>query len=361
MSFSRILSSTISKYLRKEEVNILRKRKLLAALSKKGRLTYNDSGEQLEWYVRYKRAPLIQYADAEQLTFPRRDKRKKPTLGWRAYAATDSMTKMERLQNRGAEAIIKLYSNLTKELLEDIREHFCEELYIDGNAAANTKRIHGLNSFFGCSGNGNGTTQPAFLGATNDTYAGFTTGLGDYGGTWTGVWPAGTGDTHYDWWTPTVVDLVHTGWTAATASFVANAVEGIRYGISAAQKNSEMLDLILLERDWYRQFQGLLDDKERINVERNRANSLMVSLGFGDVTNFDGVDITWEYGLPTARGFGLSLDQLELRSMQGQLFDSNAEDFDLAGLSHRFAVDFFGNMRCNPRSQVKFTDDPATT
>jgi hypothetical protein len=53
------------------------------------------------------------------------------------------MTKKERLMNRGPQAIIDIYADLGKSLVDDINDQFGEEFYIDGNATGNTKRIHG--------------------------------------------------------------------------------------------------------------------------------------------------------------------------------------------------------------------------
>src|SRR5947209_7511693 len=146
--WSRIVNTTIANYIKGEEVNILRNRKLTAMLKEKGRLTFNWSGDYMDWKVRYRRAPMQGYADTETLTFPRRDRWKTAQLGWRGYALTDSMTKQEKLKNRGMQAIINIYDQIAKSLLDDMQEAFSDELYIDGGAAGNSKRIHGLESFF---------------------------------------------------------------------------------------------------------------------------------------------------------------------------------------------------------------------
>jgi hypothetical protein len=127
-------------------VNILRNRKLLAMMQERGRITINHSGDLMDWKVRYKRAPMQGYADSDTLTFSRRDRWKTAQLDWRGYAATDSMTKLERLKNKDTEAIVKVYSEIATNLMDDMDDQFGDELYIDGNAAGNTKRIHGIES-----------------------------------------------------------------------------------------------------------------------------------------------------------------------------------------------------------------------
>lgn len=358
--WSRIVNTTIHKYIRQEEPNILRNRKLLALMQDKGRITFGHSGDLMDWKVKYKRAPMQGYADSDTLTFSRRDRWKTAQLEWRGYAATDSMTKLERLKNKSTEAIIKVYEQIAPALMDDLDDQFGDELYIDGNASGNSKRIHGLESFFSVSGAS--TKNP--IGLPNDTYAGLVTTLGNYGGSWsvTGTntaadWPVGTGDAHYDFWTPLVVDYTsaivtaaaagETGWAASTKTWPNTCREALRYGIIHGKKNkrkTSMIDLIIMNDEMYRLFEELTSTNERLVVKRGDGSALY-RLGFTDVINFDGVDMTFEYGIPTNVAYGLAVDQLELCSLQETLFVPEGPDFDISEQSYRFSIDFFGNLR----------------
>lgn len=351
--WTRVVNTTIANYVKGEEVNILRNRKLLAMLKERGRITFNWGGDKMDWKVRYRRAPMQGYADTETLTFPRRDRWKTAHLDWRGYAATDSMTKGERLKNKGAQAIIDVYTQIARSLLDDMEESFCDELYIDGNASGNGKRIHGIESFLGTSGAAAG----GFIATPSDTFANLLTDLGNYGGTWTGNWPAGSGDAHYDFWSPLIVDYTDTAWAASTKTWANTCIEALRYGIIKSQKNKSKkgsLDTIVLDGDLYREFLAKLDDKQRIVIQSNASNSTLIKLGFTDVQNFDGVDITWEFGVPATVGYGFNFDQMELRSQQGKLFVPEGPDYDIAGKSWRFSIDFYGNCTWNPRFFLKF-------
>src|SRR5262249_41119019 len=110
--WSRIVNTTIHEFIRGAEVNVLRNRKLLALMKERGRITFNHAGDLLDWKVRYKRAPMIGYADSDTLTFSRRDRWKTAQLDWRGYAATDSMTKKEKLMNKDVAAIVKIYTEV---------------------------------------------------------------------------------------------------------------------------------------------------------------------------------------------------------------------------------------------------------
>lgn len=356
--WARIVNTTIHQYVRDVEVNVLRNRKLLAMLKERGRITFNHAGDLMDWKVRFKRAPMQGFIDSDTLTFSRRDRWKTAQLGWRGYAATDSMTKMERLQNKNVEAIVKVYSEIASHLMEDMEDQFGDEFYIDGNAAGNSKRIHGIESFMGNSG----AAVNGFIGTPSDTYSVLTTGLGDYGGAWStsgGVttWPTGTGDAHYDFWSPLIVDYTDTAWSASTKTWPNTCIEAMRYGIVKGKKNKSkrgMLDLILLNDELYRQFEQANEGKERLVIKRGDKKGSLYSLGFEDVINFDGVDVSYEYGVPSNVGYGWCMDAMELCSLQGQLFVPEGPDFDIAAQSWRFSIDFFGNLKFNPRCFVSW-------
>jgi hypothetical protein len=72
--WSRVVNTTISDYVKGEETNILRNRKLLALLKSRGADHDQPLRHKITKRVRYKRAPMIGYADGDTLTFSRRDR-----------------------------------------------------------------------------------------------------------------------------------------------------------------------------------------------------------------------------------------------------------------------------------------------
>lgn len=357
--WSRIVNTTIHKFIREQEINILRNRKLLALMKSKGRITMNNSGDLLDWKVKYKRIPMVGYADMDTLTFTRKDRWKTAQLEWRGYAATDAMTKRERLINKNTEAIIKVYSEIATSLMEDMEDQFGDEMYVDGNATGNSKRIHGLESFLGGVGSG---AAAGYVEFPSDTYAGLVTTLGNYGGNWSTVssnvnWPSGTGDAHYDFWSPLLVDYTDGSWAASSDVWANTCREALRYGIIKGRRNKSkrgMLDLIMLENELFRLFEEKIESTEQLNTQRGQGVGLL-SLGFTDTINFEGTEVTYEYGVPTGVGYGLCTDAMELCSLQSQLFGPEGPDFDPASQTYRFSIDFFGNLKvASPRNFVKW-------
>ncbi len=251
--WSRVVNSTIKNYIKDREVNILRNRKLTALLKKKGRISFNWSGISMVWRVKYKRVKLTPYADGDTLEFSRKDRYKTAELDWRGYSATDSMTKGEFLQNRSVQAIINLYDEISKDLIDDMEDAFSEEFYIDGYNASNAKRMHGIESFLGASQNaGNGAGTPT------GSFAGLSCVPGNYGGSWNPgslpAWPHGRGDAQYDFWSPVVVDYGDTLFSS-TATWAANCVEAISFGIIKSKKSKSQkgqLDVIMIDDEMYR-------------------------------------------------------------------------------------------------------------
>lgn len=341
--WTRIVNTTMHEFIRQEEPQVIRNRKLSALMLERGRITMNHSGDIMDWKVRFKQAPMVGFTDGDTLNFAQRDKWRTAQLPWRGYASTDSMTKMQREKNKSSEAIIKLFSAMTETLMEDMDQQFGEEFYVDGELGGNSKRLHGLESLFGASAPGAG----ALIAAPNDTYAGLLTNLAGYGGSWTGTWPTGTGDAHYDFWSPLIVSYTNTGWTATTKTWPNTCVESLRFGIIKGKKNSlksTKLELVLMADELYRQFLDAYGVKENLYVTRGMESPLY-KLGFTDTLNFDGIDLTYEYGVPAGCAYGLPIEQMELCSLQGQLFVPTGPEYNIVDQSYRVSLDFMGNLR----------------
>lgn len=358
--WTRTVHTTIHDYLREVEVGVMRNRKLLALLQSRGRVTFDHSGDLLDWKVRYKRVPLQGYADMDTLTFARKNRWLTAQLDMRGYAATDMINKRERLQNKSTEAIVKVFSEIATHLMEDLEDEFGNELWLDGNATGRTKAIHGLESFLGDT---NSEASAGYIYPPSDTYAGLSTVLGNYGGNWSVngssqvEWPSGTGDAHYDFFSPVIVKTTSNSWAAATKTWANTCREALRYGLIKGRRNKSkrgMINVVIMDGEWFRQFEEKIEATERLVVSRGDSNSLL-SLGFNDAINFEGVEHTWEYGIPSLTAYGIPLESLELCSWQKQLFVPEGPDFDISTQAYRFSIDFFGNLKCvSPRGFVKW-------
>src|SRR6185436_12212691 len=239
------------------------------------------------------------------------DRWKTLNIDWRGYAMGESLTKMEQLQNKGKEAIVNIIETKAEVMMEDAKESLSEEIYVDGNAAANVSRFHGVESFGSYSG-----VSLSYVASPNDTYAGLGCTLGTYGGSITGNWPlGGTFSPEYDFWSPVIVDTTDAAWAATTKDWANNCLEQLSYGIMATQMSKAktgQLDTIIVNNLMYKQAKDRLHEKQGIWAESSMANSPLVKLGFTDVFTYDGVDVTTEYGVPAATGYGFNWDMARL-------------------------------------------------
>lgn len=353
----RLINTTTQDYLRDGgEVNILRNRKITALMLQNNRVVTNQSGTKVEWKVKYKRAGMVGFADGDTVTFARRDRYLTAELPWRGYMATDMMTEIERLKNRGVPAIIENYQKVIPDLLEDVEEAFADEFYVDGNASGNSKRLHGIESFFGTAVTpdlNNGFADPS------DTYAGLSTVKQNYGGNWTGTWPNGKGDAHYDCFSPIIVNYTDAQsgvYTSTTKTWPNTCLEALRKGIRGSRRSKSkkgMLDLILVEEEMYEQLKNALESKQQLQIVPGQSIGL-TSFGYSDVIVYDGVEISSEWGMTSGVGYGFNTQQMELRSLQERVFMPDGPVWDSSSQSWRFQVTFYGNLRFNPKFFVKF-------
>ena len=364
-AFARTSATTLAKHIRDVEEAMLRNFQLGALLESNGRISYDMGGEGFDWPVQYRNHNVEGNTGENPRNFARRNLWQTASLEFRGYQTTDAMYLREFLSNRGPEAIVKVYDNFTTRLETSMKQALGTQYYIDGTTAANSQAWHGLESLFGINGTLNistGAQRSANaadkVGYPSQTYAGLSTVLGNYGGENESgqVWPEGIADPEFDFWSPLVINYTSTAFGGAADTFAAQGDEAMRYGRIHAERNSSMdgqVTNVSLSRNLYMDFLNLIDAKEQINVNRGDGNSL-VSLGFKNVVNFDGMEVSYENGVPTNVGYGYNIKSMELLSMDSQLFRSEGPEYDLDTQSFRAVISTLSNMKCtSPRNFFK--------
>lgn len=348
MSFAEVMNTTISNYIKgREKDNIIRKRKMLALLESRKRIKFGEGGNNLVWRAKSKRASLKTLGESGPLDFETVDRHDTATLPWIVYAVDDSLSKHNKLKNKGAQAIISLIETKTDDLMDDMRDEFPEKFYVDSSVAGNEEELSGFETWMGNSGALSGSK----VGDPSDLYAGIYTDLGVMGSTWTGNWPDGHGPADYDYWSPLIVDYTNAGWSPTTDTWVNTCTEAMRHAILHASSNKAKLTTIMLAKDLYEDFLNSYEGDQRIRTD----GTYLRKLGFSsEMTTLDGIDVTWEYGIDSGVGYGFDVDKLSLHSMQDQLFVSD-QDWDIGGRKDVFCIDFHGQFRCaSPRHTCKF-------
>lgn len=355
--WARVVNTTTSKFFREEEVNIMRKRILLAMVQERGRVTFNHSGKDMDWKIRFTENQLRSYHDGGLLQMNRFNRWKTANLDWRGYVLTESLSEKERLMNRGTEAIIKFYDNLMKTMKTDAETDLPRKFYNDGNAAGFEDDYHGIESFMGDSGTPS-TVQP--IAVSSDSFAGISTVLGEEDGNWTGNWPEGTGSAAYDFWSPLLVDYTSTvaapqGWIATPKTWPNTCVEALRFGILFSQKNrGQPLDLVLTTAQMHRGLLDYHDPLQRLVIQRNAADSKLTKMGFAGGIAIDGTEVFWDFDVPANTAYGFTMEEMEMRNLYETIFNTIGPTYEDRSMMWLYTVRTFGNLVWNPRFFAKW-------
>ena len=359
----RVAQATIEEWAKKVSEETEKNLILLAMLKKKGRIKYGCSGPQFRWIVRKSDHVLNAFPDAAPISFSPTNTKTNAVLGWGAYHVQDTITLREKLEQGGPEAMVKIFSDREEVMRRGAMRGLAAEIFKDGNLAVNSAlgTFHGIESFCNI-----GTQTDSDIEATtySDTYAGLSTTVGALDSTNTRVW------------TPVVISTDYTPSGGSQQTWANYADEYIREGLSRAtygQSESDRPDLIMLNRDAYVRLLNLLDDKERIPVQRG-AGLALTQLGFGNNVELDGCAITWDAAVPatdaspylgggttsTVRGYMFTTGQMELRVL-GEASDKSLftarTTFNPTYRSDDIFMHLIGNFKFeSPRHFGKFAD-----
>ena len=365
VAFSRTAATTLANHIREVEESMLRNYQMGALLEAGGRVNYNNSGEGFDWPVQYRLHKVEGNTGETQRNFARRNLWKTANLEFRGYQTTDSMYYREFRSNKGPEGVVKVFDNFVERLETSLTQGLGGEYYVDGSASGNEQSWHGLESMFVLNGTVNSTSGAQrsanaadIVGYPNDTYAALSTVLGNYGGEneSSQYWPDGISDAEYDFWSPLVVNYTttHADLPASTQTWAGQGDEAMRYAIINAQRNTSkngQITNILLSRDLYMGLLNIIDTKERIQISSEQS---LRALGFKNVLNFDGIEVSWEAAIASGVGYGINYDNMELKSMDESLLRSEGPEYDIHSQSFNAVVSTLSNLKfSSPRNFFK--------
>ena len=365
-AFARSSATTLAKHIAEVEESMARNFAFGALLESQGRIMYRQGGEGFDWPVQYRFHNVEGNTGETTRNFARRNLWKTASLEYRGYQTTDSMFMKEFKANRGPEGIVKVFDNFAERLTSSMENALGTEYYIDGTTAANNQAWHGINSMFGATQTLHITAGTARTANAADkvmwpstTYAGLLTNLGNYGGENESgqIWPEGLADSEYDFWTPLIVAYDSSAFGGSADTFAAQGDEVMRYAIIHAQRNtsqSGQVTNIMLARNLYMDLLNLVDDKERIVISSE--NSLR-ALGFKNVLNFDGLEVTWEAGVPSGVGYGMNFNTIDMRCMDDTMLEVEGPHYDYHSQSFNAVVSTLSNLKfASPRNCFKLIE-----
>ena len=363
VDWARSIGTTLTLHLKEEEQTTFRRYKVFAALQANGNVAMNQGGRGFDWQVRYRNVPVSTYTGESPRVFARHALWQRANLPYRGYSVQDQITKREMLENRGQAQLIDVAGKMSNRLRESMEQHLSREVFIDGEASGNENRWHGLESMFGINGTVNVSTGAQRtanaadpFGFPADTYAGLNTGLGQYAGSQlaTGSWPQVPVDAEYDFWSPLVCNYTSTFFGGQNPTWQLQCIEAIRTAVNHAKRNDtkeNQIDMILLDRSLYIQFLNRLDARERAIVTKTNG---LKSYGF-DAVEIDGIEVASDYGCPPGVGYALSIGNMEMKVMTGQLLEAEGPFYNEELSAYRYSVSCLANIKMkSPRNFVKF-------
>lgn len=360
MDWSRVGATILRRFVRGYEPTLLRRVTLLAVLESLGLIETGVSGDGIDWAVEYQRASITANAGATPLNYDPIDRYLRAYLDIRGYVVTDAMGKREYVKGKGTEALIKYFPKMSVNLMDDMRRGIGGvELFVDGDAAGNSERIHGLLSFLRFDttqtiSRTDGTARAAdaadYVYMPDGSYAGLDMDPGAYGGSWGTGWPLETPSTEnnsvdtFDFYTPIGVKVTSTSFGGATPTWKDQHRQAMLYMASALQKDDTDGDTMLglLNRNWFREAKESLIVKERAMINQN---NVVTKLGLaGDSLEIDGITYKPEFGCPARKGLVVNASKVGIHSYQGKLFMSEGPDYHKQTREYRASVDMLGNM-----------------
>lgn len=370
--FSRVAATILRRYVKGAEPTLLRSIKVLALMESLGLIETNVSGDGIDWAVEYQRAPVMANAGNTPLEYNPVDRFLRCNLDIRGYVATDAMGKREFVKSRGSEALIKYFSEMPVRLMADIKRAFAgTELYVDGDAAGNSERLHGFYSFLRCDKNFTLNKDTGVARAYNaadyvflpdGSYAGLDMDLGAYGGVWGAGWPEQAptqyaGVDTFDFFSPIIVNYVSSSFNGTAQTWAVQCREACLFMASALDKDGTeegKADLGLLDRRMMRELKASLISKEKLEINQK---NVLTSLGLDrDSLVVDGITYSGEWGVPAGEGIVLNTKKLALHSFQPKLFMPEGPDYHKQDREYRSAVDMLGNMTTeSPKYHGRFT------
>jgi hypothetical protein len=361
--FIGVINATRPKYMKGASDLTLRRRFFLASLKQKGRITYNNSGDEFKRQLEFSQPQVSIHGDGSMVDFANHDAFRQITLPWGGYFASDSISMKQREMNKGAEALINLFQTKQSRLMKSLQNNFAGELYKDGSSSGRDNAIQGVETF--CT---TGTTVAADrVAKPDDSYGGLDTDLGQYGGSWSSNlttfpnanvatdWPDGQGETEYDFISPRIVNWSSTGWGTGSTTWEDNCWRAISQGITwltTTGGEDGMPDICVLAPNLFQGYKNHEEAIRRINVPHQKANDL----GFkGNVLNQDGCGITSDFDCPAQTGYMFNTSTIEIASLMPELFWMKGPDEDpRTAYSTLWACGFYGQVFWQPKYLGKF-------
>ena len=336
---------------------LIKKSPVFAMVQQKGGMKMNQGGLGITWPVRYKRRSINTGGSPLNNTFYEVNRIINATLPWRIYQLGEGLSKFTILATKNdPNSYLDAFDKQFKWTLEDFTVDLAKKVYVDG-AASGSRELYGFESLF----NGTAVASNARVGTPAGTYAGITSTLANYGGTFTTesseAWPNGDGSDQYDFWAPLQIDTSNTKWSDTTKDWANNWQEQVTWCRSMmAKRNGDPPDAMLVTPFMLTQAKQNVLSNQRFELTQNPDT---IEAGVKAMT-VEGMDFIEDARIIAAAGAGIGYavtwDKLEICCMGSQLVESDT-DMDITTKNKQIALDSHIQMKAeSPCYFAKFAE-----
>ncbi len=338
------------------------------ALKQRGHIDYGISGADLTWNVKVARHAIAAYGDNDEISIARQNLKMKCVLPWAFYQMSDAITTDEMALMSGEQAFYKRQKELLKDMTDNFESRLSSEFLNSDGGTGSTNILHGNETFFAAT-----ASSLTKLATASDTYATQATVL-------SGLSVPGA---ESDAWTPTVVNVgkstttAGATWVNAGGFVISNALEIFDFGLTQAMRGGtgkeNTPDLSIMCRTHWAIMRAAMTANQTGFVDGMPSGAQ--GFGIPGAMNMSGVEIVMDADcVNTAQSevsYLLNFNHIYLEilpvpdmsgtpSMSGisggakkRMFEV-ATDNNIAQNALRVRVNWRGQLRYNPRYQVKF-------
>jgi hypothetical protein len=354
---NELVITTIPKWIRQVENQMLRASYFFDRILKAGRVIKGESGPELIWDLKIRLPEVTPWTNHADISFEPTNKHIQMRTGWRGYKCTEAMSMMDQEINKGDQAIVRLIQDKSNDLKAAMNQNLQGECYKSGSSAGRTDRYHGLET-----GLGAGTVTVADkIAAPSGTYANVSTVLAAQGGTWSDTlgtpnnaslsndWPDGSGDPDYDCNTPKLVNTGATAWDTGSNAHEDNlfrAISQTQAWLTTLGGADGKPDLCVMD-GW--SFQRMRENTEaKMRLQAPVPSSTDIGLvGADGRVYLDGLEIRPDFWCPITTAYMFNMSQVSIHSLfsEGLLRSKGPVELAEKAFSSVWALFTLGNIR----------------
>lgn len=351
-----------------------RRHLLLSLMKENGMIEYNAGDASTIYQIKVREHAVRTKVDTTRLTFENSDLFEQCEVDVRSYEVSDVLTEEQYKKNQG-NRLINLMEAKLKGMNTTLARRMNEYLYRDGDLAAYANGFRGLESCLADDGN---TTAAHRVALPSDTYAGQSTALATFGGTYSTDLASGdrytslsndfphgiSSNGSYDANSPLLINWSSTAWPSESDLWEDNLEIVLREATAIQQVRCDSINapiMYIMPAKMYTAAENFYSLRHRMLAPYGGEQ------GFADQNiSVDGVILKVDYGVPGNTVYGVCPDHIEAfffppmnkgegNAMTGDeaFIDMFGPTWDEASGAYLMRADVYGNLRMYPKYLVK--------